>query len=55
MKTSKKSGLTVKTSLKAGLVCSNHNRTLQKKSGLAVKTSLKAGLVCSNHSRALLG
>jgi hypothetical protein len=52
MKTStKKTGLAIKTSIKAGGLCtSNHSRAA--KTGLAIKTSIKAGGLCtSNHNR----
>jgi hypothetical protein len=48
-----KSGLSVKSSIKAGLGGFNHNRTVL--AGLAVKSSIKAGLAGFNHNRALLG
>jgi hypothetical protein len=50
MKITKKSGLAVKTDIKAGLQGVNHNR-----SGLKVKSAVKAGLAGMNHNRALLG
>jgi hypothetical protein len=51
MNTSKKTALTVKSNLKAGLSGMNHNRA-QVKSGLSVKSAVKAGLAGSNHNRA---
>src|SRR6267142_3509562 len=43
-----KTGLTIKTSIKAGGLSSNHNR------GLAVRSSIKAGgLSTANHNRGL--
>ena len=50
MKTSKKTALTVKSSLKAGYAGSNHN-----KAALKVRSGAKAGGIATNHNRALLG
>jgi hypothetical protein len=53
MKTITRSGLAVKTGLKAGLSGTNHNRGVIK-SGLAVRSAVTAGLGGNNHNRALL-
>jgi hypothetical protein len=45
--TTKKTGLSIKTSVKAGGLSSNHSRSL------AVRSSVKAGGLSSNHSRSL--
>jgi hypothetical protein len=47
MKTSTKTGLAIKTSIKAGGLTTNHNR-----SGLAVRSAVKAGGL-TNHNRTL--
>jgi hypothetical protein len=53
-KSTKKSGLVVKSSVKVGAVPMNHNRgTLSKKAGLAVKSTVKAGAVPMNHNSRL--
>jgi hypothetical protein len=52
-KSTKKAGLVVKSSVKAGGIGLNHNRSL-KKAGLAVKTSVKVGGIGLNHTRSLL-
>src|SRR5438552_3101222 len=52
MKTIKKTALTIKSNLKAGMFCCNHNRA-QLKSGLATKSGVKAGFAL-NHNRAQL-
>jgi len=44
--TKTKTGLAIKTSLKAGGLWANHNRT-----GLKVRTAIKAGSLTSNHNR----
>jgi hypothetical protein len=51
---SKKSGLVVKSNVKAGGIALNHNRKALK-SGLMVKSNVKAGGIVLNHNRALLG
>jgi hypothetical protein len=51
MKTSKKSGLTIKTNVKAGGLSVNHSRASLKKAGLAIKTNVKAGGLSVNHNR----
>jgi hypothetical protein len=43
-----KTGLAIKTSIKAGSLTANHNRA-----GLKVRTAIKAGSLTANHSRAL--
>jgi len=54
-KSTKKAGLVVKSSVKAGGFVLNHNRTLAgKKAGLVVKSTVKAGGFVLNHSRAFL-
>jgi hypothetical protein len=49
MKTTTKTGLKIKTNVKAGGLNINHNRA-----GLKVKTSVKAGGLNINHSRPAL-
>jgi hypothetical protein len=55
MKRNKKSGLVVKSTVKAGGFSINHNRAVLRKSGLAVKSSVKAGGFSINHNRVLMG
>jgi hypothetical protein len=48
MKTTTKSGLRVKTGVKAAGFCVNHNASPKK--GLRVKTGVKAAGFCVNHN-----
>ena len=46
-------GLTVKSTVKAGIASWNHNQTAAPKKGLKVKASIKAGAVSWNHNQTL--
>jgi hypothetical protein len=53
MKTTKRTALIVKSTIKAGCLAFNHNRSLLKKA-LVVKSTIKAGCLAFNHNRPLL-
>jgi len=57
IKSTKKAGLVVKSSLKSGGIATNHNRPLAqsaRKAGLTVKAGLKSGGIATNHCRSML-
>ena len=56
IKSTKKAGLAVKSSVKSGGTSINHTRVAlsAKKAGLVVKSSVKPGGTSINHSRQLL-
>lgn len=42
--------MTIKTSIKAGFVTTNHNETQLRDRSLRVKTNVKAGQILLNHN-----